>query len=493
MTILGRRGIALTCAALVVASAPAGARAEPAPPPAPPPPQESAPEPALADHRDLGPRRRRAALELGAVLAAAGILYLFKPSASASTGDKLDGVRLDANPWETNFEGHPLAGAFYYQVALGNRIPALESALWSVTSSAVWEVIEAHEPASLNDLIITPAAGVSLGAPLAELSLWLDSCQRGGLANALSWLTFPAGRLHARIDGAPRGHSGGGGDLAAATSAGTAFVRSAGEWRPELQLAGGWALVRGGWDEAGRGRNVLLGAHVTGLDARLSVGDAGVTDLRLSPHVLFAALVERALVDDGAGLRGRAWVAGVGLAGLYRVHDWREGGALDRLAIAELPRVAARWRTGSAAAEVDVRASVAPIFGGVTAFPLAADPSLVAPEELPTPHLRFGYHFGAGWAAEPALAARVGPVKLEVAGRADSLWGVLEPDATVGKSPSADLFDRWLEGRAALALRAFANVELRAGWEWRERRGTANGASRRSEEQVVSFALGVAR
>jgi hypothetical protein len=161
--------------------------------------------------------------------------------------------------------------------------------------------------------------------------------------------------------------------------------------------------------------------------------------------------------------------------------------------VAELPRLAARWRGSRGAAQLEVRGSVAPTFGGVRSFPLAADGSIVRPEALPTEHLRYGYHFAAGWAAEPSLAARLGPLGLELWGRADSLWAVLRPDADVARRPSADLHDQWLEGRATLSVRPRGGLELRGGWEWRGRRGAVEGISRRAEEQAWSLAVAFGR
>jgi hypothetical protein len=81
--------------------------------------------------------------------------------------NKLSGkyILFDDNKIRTNsFPGHPLSGSYYYLIARNNNLSRTESFLWSFAASMVNELfIEFTEVASLNDIVVTPVAGATLG------------------------------------------------------------------------------------------------------------------------------------------------------------------------------------------------------------------------------------------------------------------------------------------------------------------------------------------
>jgi hypothetical protein len=74
-------------------------------------------------------------------------------------------ILFEDNKIRTNsFPGHPISGAFYYLIARNNNLSRTESFLWSFASSMINELfIEFTEVASLNDIVVTPVAGATIG------------------------------------------------------------------------------------------------------------------------------------------------------------------------------------------------------------------------------------------------------------------------------------------------------------------------------------------
>ncbi|HET8541428.1 MAG TPA: DUF3943 domain-containing protein [Anaeromyxobacter sp.] len=437
-----------------------------------------------------GAHRLRAAAEIGGFLALGGVAWLFAPSRTAAPGSKADGVRLDANPFRTNFAGHPISGAIYYELARSNRLSAAESALWSVAGSTVWEAVEYTEPASLNDLVVTPVAGVALGAPLFELAAHLDRGPRTTAREVLAWILAPPKKAHDLLDGARPARGAPGDALEASSGASAGATRAGGEWRGELRAHAAFRLVRDPrWGAPGEGTEVLRDAAVTGLSLDLALSSSGLADLSFGSWVHLAAVHRRALAEDGAALRGTESLAGAGAGFAVRMHDWGLG-ALDRLAVAELPALAAegRWRSG--ALRLSARISAAPTFGGVASPALARDPDAVPPEDVPTVQSAWHYHFAVGAALAPSIELAWGRVALEASGRADWLWGVTEPDADPARSPAAHFLDRWVDGRIGARVAVARSVELSASATRRVRRSEANQAS--LDVADTSFAAGLA-
>jgi hypothetical protein len=71
---------------------------------------------------------------------------------------------FDHDKFNTNAIGHPFAGIVYYQIARGNGLGVVPSLLTTVAASTVWKYLgEPNQKLSINDLIVTPAAGWVIG------------------------------------------------------------------------------------------------------------------------------------------------------------------------------------------------------------------------------------------------------------------------------------------------------------------------------------------
>jgi hypothetical protein len=137
-------------------------------------------------YRNETPRQRhflKAGIEVAAFLGVGAIWYWSAEETNSVDWDyhfnwesfrkklvTFDGVRFDNNTMHLNSPGHPLAGAIYYLAGRGNGFSALESFLWAVAGSTLWEyLVEFREVVSINDMIFTPVGGAVIGEVMHQL------------------------------------------------------------------------------------------------------------------------------------------------------------------------------------------------------------------------------------------------------------------------------------------------------------------------------------
>jgi len=96
----------------------------------------------------------------------------------------LEAHRLDTNCFMTNFV-HTVHGAVLYNIARTNRLGTGESFLYALGGSLFWEfIVEWREIISLNDNILTPFGGFSLGEALFQTASHFNS--RPGAASKVA-------------------------------------------------------------------------------------------------------------------------------------------------------------------------------------------------------------------------------------------------------------------------------------------------------------------
>ncbi len=502
-----RRRAGLAAGALACALA---LRAAPARAAGPPP----APDLRLASifqyQADPGAHPVRAALEIGAGLAYQFTVYLSSPSPTAVAGgrtwspaDKLfrGAVTFDGNGEVTNFVGHPLSGLFYYQVARGNRLSPAAASLTAVVASAAWELTEFHETASLNDQLVTPAAGIALGEPLTQLAAFFEQRDAGGGDRLLAWLLNPWKPAHDWWDGARRVRRPGA--LAAADlrlAAATGGVRRGAAWDPVVRAGLAAALVRGAsWGEPGRGSQALLDGNAVRLSLSAAASPRGLEGLQVESEALLAAVAWRDLEapgPEGGPPTGQDLLAGAGIAFEHGLQRVAADGRLDWRSLVQAPALRLAWRRAEAAWGLTASLSAGLAFGGVRSLVLAGDAAAVAPADLPTVARAYGYFFAWGPALRPALALRLGTVTLAAEGRLDLLTGITarDPAPVPGGHPVA-LEERRAEGRAALGWQPAGPrgpaLGLEAGWTWR--RGRAGDLAREAAVTEALATVGLAR
>lgn len=131
------------------------------------------------------PRYVRAALENAGLLAFEFVLYWWQPASNTidwqfpDLGAKLtsgESVRFDDNMERTNWTLHPVAGGMHYGFTRANGFGIPASFFAAALSSTLYEaVFEWREVVSINDLIVTPFAGMALGEFLFHLGDYLNS------------------------------------------------------------------------------------------------------------------------------------------------------------------------------------------------------------------------------------------------------------------------------------------------------------------------------
>lgn len=113
-----------------------------------------------------------------------------------------DAVRFDTNLFETNAVGHTFqTGMWYHVFARTNRLNIFESLLFSFVTSSAWEYVsEFKELVSLNDLIMTPVAGMALGEVFFQYGEFFSRGHNKSVNRLLSPTVAAPQQFHAWLD-----------------------------------------------------------------------------------------------------------------------------------------------------------------------------------------------------------------------------------------------------------------------------------------------------
>ena len=299
------------------------------------------PRPCAAADADPPQRVRTAVQTLGFLGLDFALLYFSPPPAADPPGnvrliDKLTlkAWSFDASAFATNFAAHPLAGTFYYTIARSNRSGPLESLGWASLASLTWELAEFPENVSLNDLIVTPVGGASIGESLVQLSQWLDRRPRSPARGVLAALLFPM-KL---FNGGPAADDGEDGALAV-----------------DLRLVSGGRLGGSGelgmrfatrlvhfphYGEPGEGAQFGFRGNVSALSVDARANRSGLTDLRFTAGAALATVYQRWIRAEGEG-----WdlLAFGGVAYEMRQHAW-DAGPMDAWSSVHVPGLGIQLR-----------------------------------------------------------------------------------------------------------------------------------------------------
>jgi hypothetical protein len=250
-----------------------------------------------------------------------------------------EGLELDVNGLNTNFVGHPMGGTMYYTMARSNRLSIAESAAFAIGGSLLWELFgEVREFISINDMIVTPLAGIAIAEPFLQLGAFFDRSSPSLPHRILGTLFAPVKSLNDALDGQT---------LARATEQ-DAYGFPAGEYHRfdlrtgaaattssavdglpgkrtfEARISLGSYLVRlPGY--AGVGQHALWFAdgNVSSIQIDAGVNGEGLADLDVHTLVGLAGFyARRARSEEGRGVRGQgtlvAWTVGY----QYELHDF---------------------------------------------------------------------------------------------------------------------------------------------------------------------------
>lgn len=164
-----------------------------------------------ATNRDAGPHYWDAALtEFGILTLGTGWYWAYRGDNATDWDDpnlkaRISGEawRLDNNGIAMNFLAHALSGSAFYAIARANKIGLWGSAGYAFATSFMWEyVIEFREKVSINDVITTPGAGITIGEFFHKLALYVDSSTTppGTIKNVVRYTTGPTVALRRWVD-----------------------------------------------------------------------------------------------------------------------------------------------------------------------------------------------------------------------------------------------------------------------------------------------------
>ncbi|GIL16832.1 MAG: hypothetical protein BroJett040_05830 [Oligoflexia bacterium] len=173
------------------------------------------PKKAYAIYSEESPRQKhylRAAIELSATLGFG--LYKYYDNIASNKLDhdyqgfwnalklkiKGDAAMTDDNSTAANV-GHVLAGVTYYSILRSNGFSQLESTLWTIGSSAVWEyLMEYKEIMSVNDMIFTGWSGAVVGEVFYQMARAIRNKSNSLWAKTFAGILDPASALNGSLD-----------------------------------------------------------------------------------------------------------------------------------------------------------------------------------------------------------------------------------------------------------------------------------------------------
>ena len=388
----------------------------------------SAAEPARVDPAENDPAYVRAfAEQVMAVGLSTAFYWGFRDRNVADWDDPSLKARLNGRAWvydnndlPVNFALHPTTGMGTYLLARGNGLSFPVAYLYAFFSSFAWETgVEFKEKISINDVLVTPTAGLAMGEFFHKLGLYLDSTPDPGIfRSALQW--SPLGlsvRGHRALDGRdvpsdrPRDALGLSRDFwhAFEIDAGAASVGSSGAHRHTRYEYGfaGELVTLPGYLRQGVFSRFFHQAELSSFRLRAEHSVHG-NGLAFAADTVLLGGHTQAIRGSGPSRHGTAATAGTSLG----LHYLRSNAARvdEQQAALHLPGLALDWHAMMPGLQLSVRGRASADFAGsgATAY---ADWAAANPDETAKSILRKqGYFFGWGGSARVQARLRVGPL-----------------------------------------------------------------------------------
>lgn len=379
------------------------------------------------------PNHVRTALEIVGGLGAATLWYVIDDRNvldwdRPSFEQRLNGEawRFDSNTFALNYVWHPLAGAGMYVLARGNRLGMWPSFAHSLAGSTLWEyVVEFNEKVSINDMVITPLAGLAVGEFFHKLAVFTsDRAASGAGSRALAWSLGLSVHGHRRLDGfVPRAPTKLWHDLA--FRYGFGVVRGP---RPERrETSAHWLGFHGrfvslpGYLQPQAQATWFGNGEFASFDLSLSLGRDGIGGSATAETLI--AGYHRQIVSSGRGdttARDGVLASTTALAAGYTYRSTRALGYDDRQGLLHFPAIVSELvaRRGPVAGFVGLRAR--PSVGSMSVPAYSAYRRVMPEGRTKTVLERERYFYGWGFGGEVDARLRLGPV--EVAGRLGGLW-----------------------------------------------------------------------
>jgi hypothetical protein len=402
-----------------------------------------------ADEERRSPHHARAFLEMGAGLALGTGGYWLLMNRNVADWDnprplsRFDGSAwvLDNNSIGVNFLGHPLMGGLTYSLARGNHQSVVGAFAYTFLTSFFWEfLIEFKEKVSVNDVLVTPGAGLPLGEFWYKLGLYLDTGHHDSRAlDVARWTLGVPAALDRKLDGRapPR--------VATRDSLGFSAAiwhqfevrygamevetpRDSRYARFELGVAGRLVTLPGYGKPLAFGR-AFWTAEVSTLTLETEASRYG-SGLRVAADTILVGYHAQRLARAGAGLRGESLTLGTSLGYEYQRSsanryasvesavaqpepklNYHAPNRREQYGALQLPGLAADFRWLAASAAFEASARLQPSFAGLGAasfYDWAA-----ANLDQRSKHIlhRQGYFYGWGGVANLGAKLSLGPLR----------------------------------------------------------------------------------
>ncbi len=359
-------------------------------------------------------------LELGLALGAGAAWYVIddrnvldwdKPSLK----ERLNGEawRFDNNGFAINFIFHPLSGAAFHALARSNELGFWSSSATSLIGSTLWEyVIEFNEKVSINDMMVTPGAGMLIGEFAHKLGVYLNASPSSSVGqDVLRWTFGPSVSLNDALNDRAR-HQQPWHDFSLQYQLGWL---QAGPHIPSSHAIHhlrfhGTLVSLPGYRARGALTRWFWSGEVSRLELDLMQARGGL-DGHLSAENLLAGWHHQQLESPRSGL---AVTAGVNLG--YRYRNSQAQGFDDRQGALQFPGPGIDLFVGADGITAELRARASFDFAGISS--LAAPGWLrehAGDQQVRTKTIieRERYFYGWGPSASLTLRLRAGPVWVE--------------------------------------------------------------------------------
>lgn len=386
---------------------------------------------------------------------------------------------FDSNGFDTNFLFHPIAGTLYYLTPRSNRFDPFASFAIALGTSWLWEFFgEFQEKPSINDLVVTPVAGMAWGETTTQLgAFFLRACPTAA-NQMLGSVLAPMTALHDAIDGAerlpscnpdaPEAHrfrlSATGGEAWSEGLNAYPFVKFG--LRTEVMHLTRFARPGVGWSTFSDGNVSRLGVGVT-----LATAPSEVADFSLLTQTVIAGLHYRNNDYHKGYLRRREAIFGLLVGAEYTRHRYQPGQPPDRIFLLDLPAFTARYYGSSANIGWELTLDAGGVFGGADSFAL----SRAMFEAPPAPDLTSvataeGYNHVAGIALNPRFRLELQGAELGLEARSERMLAWRVSDHT-GKSASTPVSEQRRRTRWWISVGTPHLVRFTVATSWTQRSG----------------------
>ena len=455
----------------------------------------------------------RAALEISAILVAGYAQYRSEAANSRdwelgydwdSFRKKLTGsaVTFDTNHFDTNMLTHPLSGTLYYQAARGNRLDIAEAASYALGASAVWEYVgEIREKVSINDMIVTPIAGIAIGETFTQLGAYFDRGNGNALTSTFAMLFGTSKAVHDRIDGAEPVHAeetdelglSEEGEHAIAITAGTASTldSAARSARVDANIGVRTHLMNiPEYRHATRTSRFVTDGNVSKLAVDTTFGKDGLSDLLLFTQSAPIGWYEQSLVETGDGaLRGQRVFVGMTMGFDYALHRYDRTRSAASDAISTVHAGGLTLESTGLLGGLDVTSTLDAHASFAAVHSYARDAFLERGgkiDTLPAVTQNEGYYFALGATVAPSVELRAHRWSVGAEARVDGFWGLEGLDRGRRTEPQeASLYDWRASAKGTIGFAPAKHILLSLAFIQRLRGGRMNDVAMSQRESTV--------